>query len=297
MALGYLAGGALERGHDAGRGLVGHPRLRPGRGDGQGARRVGHGHREAAHADFLLAFVDGVPLLADHLKVGEQQVRVGDRGRRVGGHAVPLEQRAGLAGRQLGQQGLADRGAVRADPAARLGEHPHRVRAGHLREVDDLVAVEHGQVGRLAGEPDQLGQVRPQRRAEHAAGGLAEPDQPCAQRVPPRRLLPDVAPVDQRAYQPVHGGQREPGDRGEFGQAERPAGVGQHLEQVEGPLDGLHAARRSGGGAPGCLLTDSVMPGCVVTGHRQPGVLGRIVHVFHDTENIIHITEAPGTSE
>ena len=169
----------------------------------------GHRHREAAHADLLLALVDGVSLLADHLEVGDQQVRVGDRGGRVGGHAVPLEQRARLAGRKLGEQGLADRGAVRLDPAAWFGEHPHRVRAGHLGDVDDLVAVEHGQVGRLAGEPDQLGQERPQPGAEHLAGGLAEPDQPRAQRVPPRGLLPDVAPVDQRAHQPVHGGQRE----------------------------------------------------------------------------------------
>ena len=198
---------------------------------------------------------------------------IGDRGGRVGGHAVPLEQRPSLAGRKLGEQGLADRGAVRLDPAAWLGEHPHRVRAGHLGDVDDLVAVEHGQVGRLAGEPDQLGQERPQPGTERLAGDLAEPDQPRAQRVPPRRLLPDVTPVDQRPHQPVHGGQREPGDGGELGQAERAAGVGQHLEQVEGPLDGLHPARRSRGGAAGAL--------------------GQIVHVFHNTENVIHMSEVP----
>ena len=183
--------------------------------------------------------------------MGDQQVRVGDRGGCIGGHAVALEQGARLAGRKLGQQGLAHRGAVRLDPAARFGEHPHRVRAGHLGDVDDLVAVEHGQVGRLAGEADQLGQERAQPGAEHLAGDLAEPDQARAQRVPPGRLLPDVTPVDQGAHQPVHGGQREAGDGGEFGQAERAAGVGQHLEQVEGPLDGLHATGRSRAGAVG----------------------------------------------
>src|ERR1700748_3899021 len=94
--LGDLAGGALERGHDAGGGVVSHPRLRAGGGDGQRTRRVRHRHRKAADADLLLALVDGVPLLADHLKVGDQQVRVGDRGRCVGGHAVPLEQGARL---------------------------------------------------------------------------------------------------------------------------------------------------------------------------------------------------------
>src|ERR1700748_3463343 len=86
--LGDLAGGALERGHDAGGGVVGHPRLRAGGGDGQRTRRVRHGHREAADADLLLALVDGVSLLADHLEVGDQQVRVGDRGGGGGGGAA-----------------------------------------------------------------------------------------------------------------------------------------------------------------------------------------------------------------
>ena len=223
--------------------------------------------------------------------MGDQQVRVGDRGGCIGGHAVPLKQGARLAGRKLGQQGLAHRGAVRLDPAARFGEHPHRVRAGHLGDVDDLVAVEHGQVRRLAGEADQLGQERAQPGAEHLAGDLAQPDQARAQRVPPGCLLTDVAPVDQRAHQPVHGGQREAGDGGELGEAEGAARVGQHLEQVEGPLDGLHAARRSRGGAAGAVGTSGG-----VTSRREPGVLDRIVHVFHDTENVIHVSEVPGPS-
>src|ERR1700750_2998237 len=76
--LGDRTGGALKRGPDAGGGVVSHPRLRAGGGDGQRTRRVRHGHREAADADLLLALVDGVPLLADHLEVGDQQVRIGD---------------------------------------------------------------------------------------------------------------------------------------------------------------------------------------------------------------------------
>jgi hypothetical protein len=105
--------------------------------------------------------------------VREQQIGVGDGGRGEGRHAGPLEQRAGVTGWQLGHQGLAYRRAVRPDPAAGLGEHAHRVRAGHLGQVDDLVAVEHGQVGRLPRLPDQLGQERAQPAAEHAAGDLA----------------------------------------------------------------------------------------------------------------------------
>jgi hypothetical protein len=47
---------------------------------------------------------------------------------------------------------------VGADPAAGLGEHPHRVRAGHLGDVDDLVAVEHDTEndGSFASLPGQL---------------------------------------------------------------------------------------------------------------------------------------------
>ena len=136
-----------------------------------------------------------------------------------------------------------------------------------------------------------MGQERPQPGAEHLAGGLAEPDQARAQRVPPGRLLPDVTPVDQGAHQPVHGGQGEAGDGREFGQAERAAGVSQHLEEVEGPLDGLHAAGRSRAAAAGAVRT-----GRAVSSLRQHGVLGLIVHVFHDTENVIHITELPGVA-
>src|ERR1700754_1885451 len=72
--LGDLARGALERGHDAGGGVVRQPRLRPGGGDAQRTRRVRQRHREAADPDILLALVDGVPLLADDLHVGDQQV-------------------------------------------------------------------------------------------------------------------------------------------------------------------------------------------------------------------------------
>ena len=268
---GHLDGGELERGHDARRGVVGHPGLRTGGGDGQGRGRVGHGHREAAHADLLLALIEGVTLLADHLEVGDQQVRVGDGRGSVGRHAAPLQQSPRLARRKLRQQGLADRRAVRADAAARLGEHPHRVSAWHLSDVDDLIAVEHGQVGGLPRLEDQLSQERPQPGTEHAAGGLAQPDQPRAECVPARGLLTDVAPVDQRAHQPVNGGQREPGVGRELGQAQRAARVGQHLEQVEGPLDGLHSA--CGWAAAGLVAARSV-----AAGRRQPDALSRIVH-------------------
>ena len=61
--VGDLAGGALERGHDAGRGVVGHPGLRAGGGDGQRTRRIRYGHREAAHTDLLLALDRDITLI------------------------------------------------------------------------------------------------------------------------------------------------------------------------------------------------------------------------------------------
>ena len=54
----------------------------------------------------------------------------------VPGESGAPEQSPDLVLARGGQQGLADGRAVRQDPAADLGEHPHRVPPGHLRDVD-----------------------------------------------------------------------------------------------------------------------------------------------------------------
>ena len=129
---------------------------------------------------------------------------------------------------------------MRLHPAADFGEHPHGVPRLCLRDIHDLVTVEHRQVRRFAELVDEPGQVRARPYAEHPRGGVAEPDQPRAENVLPRRLLADVAEVDERAQQPVDRGQGQAGLVGELRQREGAAGIGHQLEEREGALDRLH---------------------------------------------------------
>ena len=65
--------------------------------------------------------------------------------------------------------------------------------------------------------------------------------------------------------------------------------VNDSIPDVELASAGHDAASRNGTGraAAACAGgTDGAL-----TSRRQPGILDRIVHVFHDTENIIHMTE------
>jgi hypothetical protein len=73
-----------------------------------------------------------------------------------------------------GEHGLADGRAVGVDAAADLGEHPHRVLAGALGDVDDVVAVEEGEVGGLAEGVDEPGEGALGAGACHAVGDAAE---------------------------------------------------------------------------------------------------------------------------
>ena len=116
---------------------------------------------------------------------------------------------------------------------------------GDLRDVDDGVAVEHRHVARLAELVDQPPQVRARPDAEQPAGRLAEPDQPRPERVAPGRLLADVA--DGRPACGSAGGWSAAAARvgGRARRAQRATGVGQPLEQLERPVDGLHATRLS----------------------------------------------------
>ena len=167
-----------------------------------------------------------------------------------GGHAVADHDLLGLGRAELGEQGLADAGAVGQDAPADLGEGAHGVARGRLGDVEDLVAVEQGHVGGLAEGVHQVGEVGADPDAEQAAGAVAQPDQPGRARSA-GRLLADVAAVDQGAHQPVDGGHRQPGAVDQLGEGHLAAGVGHALQDVERPLDGLHAP----GVRPSVMLT------------------------------------------
>ena len=84
---------------------------------------------------------------------------------------------------------------------------------------------------------------------ERRDGALAQADQPGPECVVPVGAG-YVAAGHQRAHQPVDGGQRQTGLRGQFAQPDLAARVGHRLEQVEGPLQRLHAAAGCGLGTP-----------------------------------------------
>ena len=98
--------------------------------------------------------------------------------------------------------------AMRVDPPTHLGEHPHRVLGLDLGHVEDLVAIEHREVGAF---PDRVHESRQERAgpdAEQVARALAEPDQPRAEGVPDRSLglsVPPTAPT-RGAWRPAKRG-------------------------------------------------------------------------------------------
>jgi hypothetical protein len=143
---------------------------------------------------------------------------------------------AHLLVRDVGEQCLAHARGVRQDPPSDLGEHPHRVLGGHLGDVHDLVAVEQCHVRRLAGLLHQSGEAGAGPGAEQPGRGLAQADQPGAERIAPVGLLADVSAGHEGTHQAVDGRQRQSAAPGELAQADLTAHVRHPLEQIEGAL-------------------------------------------------------------
>ncbi|GEC98747.1 hypothetical protein KVA01_09020 [Kocuria varians] len=105
------------------------------------------------------------------------------------------------------------------------------------------MTVQHGHVRGLPQLPDQPLQHGLRGRAQLQPGRVAEPDQPGTERVAAVGQLAHVSQRDQRAQQPVDGGQGQLGPGGELTEGGLAAGRGDDAEQVEDPLHGLHPAR------------------------------------------------------
>ncbi len=100
--------------------------------------------------------------------------------------------------RQPGQHGLARGGGVGGiGGAERAGVHAHRVTAFALQQRDDGVALQHGEVHRLAGLLADAFDERlsAPRQVDLLQERLAEMQPAGAQRVAPARRLGDVAPL------------------------------------------------------------------------------------------------------
>ena len=202
-----------------------------------------HRHGDAPHPDLLLPLVEGVAALTGAAQLGGERGRVGEGVLGAGGHAGPGEDRVDDLGSMSAMIALPTPVECGQHPASHLGEHPHGVAAGHhLADVDDLVAVEHGEVDRLTELVGQPLHVRPGPAADHPRRRLAEPDQPGAERVLARGLLAHVAEVDQGPDQAVDGRQRQLRVGRELRQADHATGVGHRLQDREGALERLDSA-------------------------------------------------------
>src|SRR3954452_4187692 len=268
--------GAVEHGADLRCGLgqhpgrrlddvVGHPRRGSRHRDGHRLRSVRHRHGDTAHADLLLALVERVADAA-HLLHGGQELRGAlDRGRGVARHPGAREEGDDLLVREAREDRLADRSRVRPGAPPDLGEHPHEVlRRLDLGDVDDLVAVEGGQVDRLPELCHRGGHRRARPRTDPLGRIVGQAHQPWAQGVLAGRLLAHVAEVDQGAHQPVDGGEGQVGLLGELREADDASGVGHRLQDREGAVEGLDPT----GASADIRLGD-------FGGHRSPGSVVR----------------------
>lgn len=113
-------------------------------------------------------FVGGVAVLGRPLETSGELLWVGDRVDGVTRHTGPLQELLYMIGIHVGQEGLSYRGAVGEDSPTHLGEHPHGVPGRDLGHVDDLVPVEHREVGGLTQLVHETSQMRFGPEAEHS---------------------------------------------------------------------------------------------------------------------------------
>jgi hypothetical protein len=97
-----------------------------------------------------------------------------------------MPDRLRISSTSSGHDRLAYRCAVGIHPAAYFGEHPHGVPGLRLRDVHDLIAVEHREICRLSKLVNESRQMRARPYAQHLRGGVAEPDQSRTENVLPR---------------------------------------------------------------------------------------------------------------
>ena len=113
------------------------------------------GHRDAADAKLFFTVVDRIAALAYEFKLARQHINIGDRPRRPLRQTTPPEDGGGLRRRQMGQQDLANAGAVRRHPVAHLGERTQTLGRRLLGDIHDVVAFKGGEVSAFTREREQ----------------------------------------------------------------------------------------------------------------------------------------------
>ena len=181
-----------------------------------------------------------------------------------------------LVGRQVREQHVADRRAVRGKPPAHVERRRHDPRRRGSREVDDLVAVEHRERARLA---QRLAEAVEDRLREHGDRrgrqvGVAERQHARAQVVAARVVGTDEAELRERVKAPPRGRAGDPREMRDL-RDRHPAALvreRQHHGEAAGergdevavlaqPVDGLRRQR---------VMVDR---GRLLTGRDRPGAV------------------------
>lgn len=140
--------------------LVGHP---ADRATGRKSRRPCAGTSGTTTAQRTPILVPVRRLrsqLAEPLEFREKVDLGHDCRARVRRHARPTQDGCRSIRWERCQDSLADRGAVDADATSYLGEHPHRMAAWCLCDVDDVVVFKHREVNAFADFVHEVAQLR-----------------------------------------------------------------------------------------------------------------------------------------
>ena len=192
----------------------------------------------------MLLVVIGEAPLAHALQVLEQVLQGDDGGGGENLNVRGVPDALHLPGGQEGQDALAYAGAVHGVPAAHVGPHVHQVLKGlEFIEVHHLVAAALHQMDSLPGAVGQLLQVVLGNRKQvqnrgNPFGNLEQAQgQPVFTAV---AVLPGIAPVGQGADQTVGRADVEMGGLGQVGKGHALGNGGEHFQNVQNPVNGLH---------------------------------------------------------
>ena len=224
------------------------PLFQPGGADGAGGgpAAIEDAAGNASHALGILFVIDRIAASPGLRQLAHQARQIGDGMGGSHGEAAPAQDRLGFLGRQLGQQGLADRRAMGKFPAAEGGIETHRAWRIDPADDDGIAVVENGNPrgeAQLGGQFAQDGKGGIDQRdigdREIAQAGEAE-----AEAVTPAAAAAEIGheTMGQQGLQDgVSGGLGKRLRAREVGEPRSLAApLADHLQQVEGASQTLH---------------------------------------------------------
>ena len=266
-----------------------------GEGDGDAGDRVGvvvqHGRGDGREARGDLALLRRVPPAPGLCQQTSQRRQRGGAGAVPHDERGPVrEDRPHLRGRQQRQHRPATGGQMGRQPHPDLTDQRRPARGAFLDDVDDLTAVQHGEVGVVTGAVDECGQRRPGQSLERclplvARGQFERAD---AEAVAP--LLRQVhheavrregveQVVRRRAWQTHVAADGSSGDGSRL-----PRQVAQHGEHLPGGRDDTHGVRVDQDGTGPCPTPRTGAAGvrdtrhsCVWYPRQNPRVMSRVL--------------------